>query len=243
MNNQVPSSSLNHNKPVISWKTMVRFIFTTLFLLGILFLAAGRLDWWEAWAYVGMTMFVLLSSRVVLILKNPTLAQERAASADQKEGIQSWDKILMPLTAMYLPVISWVVAGLDERFGWTPDIANSIQIIALGVIIIGSSIGTWAMLTNQFFSSHVRIQNDRGHQVVDTGPYRIVRHPGYAGGLLSWIAAPVFFSSYWLMIPTILAIIASALRTKLEDDMLQKELPGYKEYAERIPSRLVPGIW
>ena len=243
MNNQTPSPSSNLSSPVIPWKTAIRFIFTTVFMLGMLFLAAGRLDWWEAWAYAGMTIFVLLSSRAVLILKNPDLARERAASADQKEGVKSWDKILMPLTALYLPIISWVVAGLDERFGWTPDITNSIQIIALGVIIIGSSIGTWAMLTNQFFSSHVRIQTDRGHQVVDTGPYRIVRHPGYAGGLLSWLAAPVFFSSYWLVILTILAIIGSVLRTKLEDDMLQEELPGYQEYAERIPYRLVPGIW
>ena len=243
MNTQTPSPSPSSSSPVISWKTLVRFIFTTVFLLGVLFLAAGRLDWWEAWAYAGMTMFVLLSSRAVLIIKNPDLAQERAARADQKEGVKSWDKILMPLTAMYLPVISWVVAGLDKRFGWTPDIADYIQIIALGVIIIGSSIGTWAMLTNQFFSSHVRIQTDRGHQVVDTGPYQIVRHPGYAGGLISWLAAPVFFSSYWLVIPTILAIIGSVLRTKLEDDTLQEELPGYKEYVGNVPFRLVPGIW
>ena len=242
MNNQ---ETIKNSSPknTITWKTLVRFIFTTIVMLGILFLAAGRFDWWEAWAYAAMTMVTLLSSRAILMIKNPDLAQERATSADQKEGVKPWDKILMPLTAMYLPIISWVVAGLDERFGWSPDLADPIQIAALAVIFLGSSIGTWAMLTNQFFSSHVRIQTDRGHQVVDTGPYRVVRHPGYAGGLLSWLAAPVYFSSYWLIPLTFLAIIASGIRTKLEDDTLQAELSGYAEYSKRVSYRLIPGIW
>ena len=243
MKNQTPPQPSSQKKPVIPWKLIIRFIFTTVFMLTILFLAAGRLDWWEAWAYAAMTMVILLSSRVILIMKNPDLALERGTSANQKEGVKSWDKILMPLTALYLPLISWVVAGLDQRFGWSPDLPNGIQIAALAVIILGSWFGTWAMITNNFFSSHVRIQTDRGHTVVNTGPYRIVRHPGYAGGIISWLAGPVFFSSYWVIIPTILAIICSFLRTKLEDDTLQEELPGYKEYASEVPFRLIPGIW
>ena len=242
MNNQAPAKS-SSQKNTITWITLVRFVFTTLVMLGILFLAAGRLDWWEAWAYAAMTMVTLLSSRAILIIKNPDLARERGTAADQKEGVKPWDKILMPLTAMYLPIISWVVAGLDERFAWSPDLPDWIQIIALGVIFLGSMIGTWAMLVNTFFSSHVRIQTDRGHQVVDTGPYRVVRHPGYAGGLLSWLAAPVFFSSYPLIILMIIAIGSSVIRTKLEDDLLQNELDGYQEYSRRVPYRLVPGIW
>ena len=242
MKNQTPPQSSSSLTSVIPWKTIIRFIFTTVFMLALLFLAAGRLDWWEAWAYAAMTMVVLLSSRAVLILKNPDLALERASAA-QKEGVKPWDKILMPITALYLPLISWVVAGLDQRFGWSPDLPDYIQIIALVVLILGSTLGTWAMITNTFFSSHVRIQTDRGHTVVDSGPYQIVRHPGYAGGLISWIAAPVFFSSYWVILPTILAIIGAILRTKLEDQTLQEELPGYKEYARNVPYRLVPGIW
>ncbi|MGB2965279.1 MAG: isoprenylcysteine carboxylmethyltransferase family protein [Anaerolineales bacterium] len=243
MNNQTPPQSSNLKNSVIPWKLIIRFIFTTVFMLAILFLAAGTLDWWEAWAYAAMTMLILLSSRAIMIMKNPDLALERGASADQKEGVKPWDKILMPLTALYLPLISWVVAGLDERFGWSPDLPDSIQIVALAVIILGSWFGTWAMITNRFFSSHVRIQTDRGHTVINTGPYRIIRHPGYAGGVLSWLAAPVFFSSWWLIIPTVLAIILSILRTYLEDQTLLKELPGYKEYASEVPFRLIPGIW
>jgi len=235
---QTPTSTT----PKIPWKIILRFIFITLFMLGILFLAGGSLDWWEAWAYAAMTMIVLISSRAALILRNPELAQERS-QAGQKENVKPWDKILMPITAIYLPLISWVVAGLDKRFGWSPDLPDYIQVIALFVIILGSSIGTWAMITNKFFSSHVRIQTDRGHQVVNTGPYRFVRHPGYAGGLISWLAAPVFFSSYWIIIPTILAIMGAILRTALEDRTLLDELPGYEEFAQGTRYRLVPGIW
>ncbi|MCK4801993.1 MAG: isoprenylcysteine carboxylmethyltransferase family protein [Anaerolineales bacterium] len=242
MNNQTPPRSTSSMGSVISWKTIIRFIVTILLMLSILFLAAGRLDWWEAWAYAANALIVLLSSRALLILKNPDLALERL-EAGQKENVKPWDKILMPLTALYLPLISWVVAGLDKRYAWSPDLPDTIQIIALVVIFLGSTIGTWAMLTNRFFSSHVRIQTDRGHIVVNSGPYRIVRHPGYAGGIISWIAAPVFFSSYWLIIPTLLAISGSILRTILEDGTLQEELPGYKEYARSVPYRLIPGIW
>jgi len=99
------------------------------------------------------------------------------------------------------------------------------------------------MLANRFFSSHVRIQTERGHQVVDRGPYRIVRHPGYAGLLVTWVAAPLFFSSYWMLIPTVIAIAAGVWRAALEDHTLQEELPGYKEYARRVRYRLLPGIW
>ena len=223
-------------------KAIIRFLVLMVMMLAVLFLAAGRLNWWEAWAYVGQALFVLIFSRLVMILKNPDTALERAEAA-QKENVKSWDKILMPLTAVYLPLVSWVVAGLDERFSWSPDLPDYIQIIALAVIFLGSMFGTWAMLANRFFSSHVRIQTDRGHNVVSSGPYRILRHPGYAGAVLSWVATPVFFSSIWVVIPAVFAIVAGILRTSLEDQTLQEELPGYKEYASKVRYRLVPGIW
>ena len=149
----------------------------------------------------------------------------------------------MPLTALVGPFVAWIVVGLDERFGWTPDLPDSIQIAALLVIFIGSNIGTWAMLANRFFSSQVRIQSDRDHTVVSRGPYRFVRHPAYAGGILSWIAGPVFFSSYWSVIPTVIVIALMVIRTALEDHTLLEELPGYKEYAQKVRYRLLPGVW
>jgi len=154
-----------------------------------------------------------------------------------------WDRILMPLMSLGFPLITYIVSGLDERFGWSPDLPNVIQIMALVLIFAGSMLGTWAMIANRFFSSHVRIQTDRGHTVVNSGPYRFMRHPSYAGVLLAWIATPIFFSSTWAAIPAVLAGIVVVLRTALEDRTLQAKLPGYREYAQIVRYRLVPGIW
>jgi len=221
---------------------ILRFLATTLVLMTVLFLAAGKLDWWEGWAYVVQAFVVLVFSRAILIRKNPDLAQERA-EAGSKENVKPWDRILMPLMSICLPVVSWIVCGLDERFGWSPDLPNGIQLIALLLIFTGSMLGTWAMIANRFFSSLVRIQTERGHTVVSDGPYRFVRHPGYAGIILAWIVSPVFFSSTWAAIPAILAIILAVTRTALEDRTLLAELLGYRDYAHVVRRRLVPGIW
>ena len=240
MNDQTASST--KKKEISLWVLGIRFLFTTLLMLGVLFLAAGTIHWWEAWIYVGMTLAVLIVSRVILFRKNPDLAVERAQAAG-KEDVKGWDKVLMPVTAVYGPVVSWIVAGLDHRYDWSPDLPDWIQLIGLGLIILGSAVGTWAMIANQFFSSHVRIQIDRGHSVVNEGPYRFVRHPGYAGGLVSWIGGPIYFSSFWVILPTILVMIASIIRTEREDQTLLKELPGYADYARETRYRLIPGIW
>lgn len=222
--------------------TLIRFGFTVLVMLAIMFLAAGTLRWWEAWVYTIMTLSFVLISRLILISKNPELAAERA-SADQKQDVQPWDKVLMPLTAVYLPLISMVMAGLDKRFGLTPQLPVWVKILSLSLLIAGSLIGHQAMLANTFFSSQVRIQEDRDHRVVDTGLYQYIRHPGYAGGILSWVMAPLFFSSWLVLITSIASIIASGLRTHKEDLFLQENLPGYKEYTRKVPWRWIPGIW
>ena len=226
----------------VLWKGLLRLVLILPIMLGTLLLAAGKWDWWEAWAYTVTGLVVLLGSRAFLILKHPDLALERA-QAHEKTDVKEWDRLLMPFTALVGPFLSWIIAGLDQRFGWSPDLADWIQITALILIQIGSLIGSWAMIANRYFSSQVRIQTDRGQQVVQGGPYRIVRHPGYAGGLLSWLAAPVFFSSVWLIVPMALVMAASVLRTALEDRTLREELPGYEEYASRVRYRLIPGIW
>ena len=228
---------------VIDWKKIIaRFVFIILLMIGILFLSAGRMDWWEGWAYVVLTLIVLLVSRLVLIIKFPEVANERM-DAGKKENVKSWDKILVPVIAIYMPMVSWVIAGLDARFGWSPNLPDGIQWAALGVNFAASMFSTWAMFANRFFSSHVRIQTERGHTVVRKGPYHFLRHPGYAGGIVSWIITPIFFSSWWLIIPTVLTITGYVVRTALEDHVLQEELPGYKEYVREVKYRLLPGIW
>jgi len=237
-----PVKSSAKKSPRIGWVVILRFLVTILLLMAVLFLAAGKLDWWEGWAYVIQAVVVVVFSRAILLRKNPDLARERA-DAGKKENVKPWDRVLMPTMSIFLPLVSWIVCGLDERFGWTPDLPNGIQFIALFMIFAASMFGTWAMIANRFFSSHVRIQTERGHTVVSSGPYRFVRHPGYAGNVVAWIASPVFFSSTWAAFPAILAIAVTVTRTALEDRTLQAELPGYREYAKIVRYRLVPGIW
>lgn len=236
------ASTTSNENSGFPWRGLISLLILIALMPCVLFLNAGRLDWWEGWAYTANALIVLVSSRALVLIKSPDMARERS-EAGRKEDVKSWDRVLMPLTALVGPFVSWIVAGLDERFGWTPDLPDGIQIAALLVIFLGSNIGTWAMLANRFFSSQVRIQRDRGQTVVSTGPYRFVRHPGYAGGVLSWLAAPIFFSSYWLVIPTVIVIALTVVRTALEDRTLMGELPGYREYAQKVRYRLLPGIW
>jgi protein-S-isoprenylcysteine O-methyltransferase Ste14 len=167
---------------------------------------------------------------------------ERARSQNAKD-IKPWDKVLLPISALYGPLLTMIVAGLDKRFGWTDVIPLWVQIVALGVGIVGYIFATWAMVENRYFSAVVRIQEDRGQTVCKSGPYRFIRHPGYAGGLVWYLVTPLIFNSLWTYLPTAVSVVATVVRTYLEDQTLQEELPGYKAYTQETRCRLVPGVW
>ena len=170
-------------------------------------------------------------------------AQVLAERAQLQEGTKAWDKIVVRLAAVYFPMASWVVAGLDERWGWKPDVSLAVHIVALLVTLVGYGITVWAMGINAYFSTTVRLQSERGHEVVTTGPYRIVRHPGYAGAILFTLSAPLLLGSVWAEIPALLSVVFFVVRTILEDRMLHEELEGYPEYAASVRHKLLPGIW
>jgi protein-S-isoprenylcysteine O-methyltransferase Ste14 len=136
-----------------------------------------------------------------------------------------------------------IVAGLDHRFGWSPVFPLWLIVLGIFLIALGYAFSVWAFVENRFFSSVVRIQTDRGHVVCDSGPYRIVRHPGYAGNILPLLGIVLALSSLWTLIPAAVALVIAVIRTALEDRTLQDELPGYKEYARRVRYRLFPGIY
>ena len=207
-----------------------------------LFLSAGRWDWREGWVYVGVLMTCTLVSRVLMAVANPGLASERAHSLSAG-NVKHWDKWLMPYVAVFGPLLVFVVAGLDERFGWKPEVPRWLELAGIVVILAGVALSTWAMIVNRFFSGTIRIQTERGHQVVTSGPYHFIRHPGYLGGVISYLAMPLMFGSVWTFIPACAGIAVTALRAWLEDKTLQKELPGYREYSLKTRDRLIPGIW
>jgi protein-S-isoprenylcysteine O-methyltransferase Ste14 len=203
----------------------------------IFFLSAGRLNLVTAWVYIAM---VLIITCITTLIMDPKLIAERS---EIKEGTKGWDIVFAFIIGRVGPLAILIVAGLDVRFGWSPQIPLTLQIVALGIAILGLLVTDWAVVSNKFFSGVVRIQKDRGHTVVTTGPYRYVRHPGYVGAILHYIAAPVILSSIWGLIPAGLVACITIIRTALEDRTLQEELDGYKDYSTQVRHRLLPGIW
>jgi protein-S-isoprenylcysteine O-methyltransferase Ste14 len=208
----------------------------------ILFGAAGRLGWIAGWTYVIVVGGISILSRAAVILLRPELAVERSR-AYEHPGAKAWDRYLMTLVGLIGPMVVLLVAGLDERNGWSGPVAPGLQIGALVVILLGMLIGLWAMFSNPFFSATIRIQTDRGHTVVNRGPYRLVRHPSYGSGLFVYLAVPVLLGSWWGLLPAVLGVILLIYRTVLEDRTLHEELDGYVAYAARVRYRLIPGVW
>jgi protein-S-isoprenylcysteine O-methyltransferase Ste14 len=224
----------------VSLKTLPRLVAGVLFMVAILFIPAGRPGWVMGWAFIGLHLAYFTINMIVLAQKSPTLIAERSRLVT--EDTKGWDKMFTLVSApLFLGV--WIVAGLDERFGWSPQLTLATQVAAMVLMMLGYSLFSWAMVSNPFFSRVVRIQGDRGHSVATGGPYRYVRHPGYVGFIIASLATPLALGSLWALIPAALAIIALVVRTALEDRTLHEELPGYAEYARRTRYRLMPGVW
>ena len=202
---------------------------------------SGDWGWIEAWLYAFVFIFGFIISRILVGMRNPDLIRERAGSFG-KEDAKTWDKILAPLVA-YGNLFLLVTAGLDRRFGLTSTFGTKARTAGLLIIVSGFVFGSWALIENRFFSGVVRIQTDRGHRVVDSGPYRILRHPGYAGTLWTYLATPLLLDSLWAFIPAAVISCVLILRTSLEDRTLKEGLEGYSEYAKRTRFRLFWGIW
>jgi protein-S-isoprenylcysteine O-methyltransferase Ste14 len=221
---------------------MIAMLLYFLVTPGLLFLAAGTLRWWQGWVYAVLMFTGMIAGRLMVLRVHPGLLVERATAGSQA-NVKAWDRRLVPWIGQIGPLLVIITAGLDRRFGWSPPLPLWLQLAGLGLLLGGYALANWAFYTNQFFSAYVRIQHERGHYVIDQGPYRWVRHPGYAGGILAWLAAPIFLGTMWALIPSLLVSTLAVARTALEDRTLQVELDGYQEYARRTRFRLLPGVW
>jgi protein-S-isoprenylcysteine O-methyltransferase Ste14 len=220
-------------------KRLVQIGFLVLIQAVLLFLSVWKWTWWNAWAYLGLYLAFLAFNAVVLLGKHKELVEERSQVG---EGAKGWDKVIGIITGIGGFAIL-ILAGLDERFGWPGGIRIEVQIAAFVLLGLSYPLFTWAMVSNKFFSTIVRIQKERGHTVQTGGPYRFVRHPGYASLLVSYITIPVALGSLWACIPMALLVVNLFVRTTLEDRTLQNELKGYKDYTAHVRYRLIPGIW
>jgi protein-S-isoprenylcysteine O-methyltransferase Ste14 len=204
-------------------------------IVGVWFGAAGRWDLPFFWAVIGI-YGVMMS--VGYLKMDPSLRRERF-----KPGAGGKDR---QMRALLLPLMlgSWVIAGLDVgRYHWSDTVPVGVKAAALASFAAALALGFRAVKVNRFFSPVVRLQSERGHHVITDGPYRVVRHPGYAGGMSAAVCGTLALGSWWAMLP-MAGIVALFLRRILvEDKFLRAELPGYEEYAGKVRYRLVPGIW
>jgi protein-S-isoprenylcysteine O-methyltransferase Ste14 len=208
----------------------------------VLLLCGGDLGWSQAWIYALLILIAGIGGRIWAEHRHPGLLAERQ-DVEKMKTAKDWDKVLAPLMALSLTFPLVIVAGLDHRYSWSPLFPVWLIVLGFILITVGYAFATWALLENRFFSSVVRIQTDRGHEICDSGPYRIVRHPGYAGNILPLIGIVLALESLWTLIPAIAALITTVIRTSLEDQFLQAELPGYGDYAQCVRYRLIPGVY
>ncbi len=234
-----PDAAATPDRRTLVRKAIPRLAILAAVFAAALFLPAGTFNWPSAWVLMGLTVG---NSALALWSMDPDLMQERLGAFKRKPGAKTWDLALLILMAHVVPVGTFVVSGLDHRFGWSA-VPVALQIAAVVAMLPALALIHWAMRTNRFFSAVVRIQRERGHTVVTGGPYAYVRHPGYAGMIVYVAAMPALLASWWAFIPAALAIGLVLLRTTLEDRTLRTELDGYKEYAGRVRYRLVPGLW
>lgn len=229
-------------------KMLAISVFSVGLTAALLFVGAGHTDILRGWQFLGIMFVYTFASMAFFYRHNPGMVTHRFGNRQESEP---WDRWLMPLFMLLGARLQPLVVGLDiGRYGWTVAWVPQWTLLdpylaPLGFVLytIGFAVGTWAMGENRFFEVFVRIQKERDHQVIDSGPYSYVRHPGYAGSLPALFGVPLFFGSAIALVPGMLAIAVIILRTAKEDAFLQENLDGYKEYTRKVPYLLVPGIW
>jgi protein-S-isoprenylcysteine O-methyltransferase Ste14 len=221
------------------WRRVIRILLTLAFFVAVIFVPAGRWDWVEAWVLLLFFISYLTGWSLWIRRRDPGLWKERTSTAS---NVERWDKLIVSVYGVLLCAL-FVVAGLDAvRFEWS-SVSIGVRVLGWCFLLAALVLISWVLAENTYASRYVRIQNDRQHQVISTGPYRYVRHPMYVGVILWALGVPLILGSTWALVPSVLIIALFFVRTALEDRTLQNGLPGYKEYAERVRHRLIPAVW
>ncbi len=232
-------TSYDRERLAVQWLLRAT-ILTTIFAAGLL-AAAGDLRWTMGWLYLAAFYANQVIVGAVLVPGNPQLAAERTRV--DRDVARDWDRPLTGIVSLLGPLFTLIVAGFDHRLGWSPPPAPWLRGIGIAVGIAAIALGIWAMAINRYFYSFVRIEPEQGHRVISSGPYRVIRHPGYAAGILYALATPLWLGTFWAYGVAVVTITAIVIRTALEDRTLRAELPGYEDYTRRVRRRLVPGLW
>jgi len=218
---------------------LIKQLIGTLVFYAIIFISAGRIDYWQGIIYLVVGLVMVILNYTVLRI-DPELSNERSKPG---EGTKKWDKIILGLSLL-VTISMYIIAGLDSgRYHWSPEFHWCIYLPGIFLTASGQLIFLIAQKQNKFFSSTVRIQTDRNHVVCDTGLYKIVRHPAYLGLIIQSLGFPILFGSLWSIIPICLMIMLLITRTALEDKTLRNELRGYDEYTRKTRYKIVPFVW
>lgn len=201
----------------------------------MLFLSAGTLHYWEAWLYLAQ-MFITVEFMVSYFLRNSPDLLERRLRMREKEPQQRW---IIRLAWLWF-VVTFVVPGFEHRFQGS-NVPALVVVIADIFILMGYGVTFWVFKENPYASRIVEVEP--AQQVISTGPYAIVRHPMYFGGLLIYLATPLALGSYWALLPSVFIIPILVARIRNEESVLARDLKGYRDYLRSTRYRLLPGIW
>jgi protein-S-isoprenylcysteine O-methyltransferase Ste14 len=205
----------------------------------LLFLPAGTIRWPDAWLFIWLFFALTMLSIGYLWIVNPEIFLARSGI---REGTRSWDRVLIVLVlASFMGL--FLVAGLDVGRLHGPRVPIWLMVPGYVLWCAGFALSIWVYRVNNFAEPTVRIQTERGHRVVDTGPYAFVRHPLYSGAMLMLLGVPLSLGSYWALVSSALGALVLIVRTVLEDRTLQAEQGGYRDYAAKVRHRLIPGVW
>jgi protein-S-isoprenylcysteine O-methyltransferase Ste14 len=220
------------------WQAMISLAITLVVMGVVMFWPAGTFAWPNGWWFIASFRVAMAISIVVLWRLNPEIFAARKGIA---AGTKAWDYVFLVLVlGGFVAILP--VAGFDYRFGWS-QLPGPVVVAGHGVMLIGFAGTAWAQAVNRHFEPSVRIQSDRGHTVISSGPYAYIRHPGYVFGSLMAIGVALALGSGRALFPALLVMMGLVARTVLEDAMLQAELAGYAEYARRVKARWLPGVW
>jgi protein-S-isoprenylcysteine O-methyltransferase Ste14 len=220
-------------------KAIIASYLGVLLFAGLVFLGAWKVAYWQGVLYVVLALVGVTLSHI-LVPAGSTITVDRAREVPSG---RDWDKRLLG-AYFSVNIVTFVIAGMDSgRFRWTGDVPAGVTVAGAVLMLSGQVLFALAKRENAFFSSTVRIQAERGHQICETGLYRFVRHPGYLGMLTSLLAFPLVMNSYWAFVPAGIGASVLVVRTVLEDRFLAAELPGYTDYTYRTRRKLLPGLF
>ena len=221
--------------PGLARKVYIRIALLLPVLWAVLFIPAGTLAYWEAWVYLAV-LLIPFALVVRYLFKNSPALLERRMQTREREPAQ---RRLIGLSLLWF-ILAFILPGLDRRFGWS-DVPVPVVLVADLLVLLGYGIVVLAFRENQYASRTVQVE--QGQQVITTGPYALVRHPMYLGAMLMYAASPLALGSYWALIPALVIVPILVVRIVNEEQVLERELPGYPEYRQATRYRLLPGIW